>query len=277
MSNRFSREVSTKIMATSDDRGELSPRECKPGDRPGGFSRPWMVDFLRRARRTGDIPAALELIEGGWGDYHQARQEDMIFEAACLELDQVVRVRTVTTLEGLASTGNIAAAKLLIKELRKVREEIAELVGQGGHRATPGAPEPDADDDGGPAAEGPCRDCWDGLHAECPHCGEPVVIVAADREELPWVVDREAEGGVSRKGVVRDGDRPRDLARAEAADRRRRTYHAAEPDDPGPGPGEAPEPLMSEGWRPHQTEQDQYEQVSDEHGHARFRRIRIGR
>lgn len=261
-------------MATTDESSDLATSECKPSGRPR-FSRPWMAGFLLDARRTGDIPAALERADAGWGDYYQSRAEDLAFDGECGVLDQVVRQKTVTTLEALASTGNLGAAKLLLKQLLAVRREIAELIEQGeGRPASPAAQVEGRD----ACPVGPCKDCWDGLHAECPHCGVPVVMVhrSVPDADLPIVVDKTAEAKVSRFSVVRDGDRPRDLARFEAEDRRRRLFHQLEdrPDDREPGPG--PEPLMSPGWRPHPTEQDQYEQVNDDQGGARFRRIRLG-
>lgn len=94
--------------------GRGDDEKCKA---PGTYSATWMAAFLDDAFSSGEVKGALARAGVNLLEYRRARNLDAAFDAACLELDDIIRISTVQAVEIEASAGNLGAVKLLVKGL----------------------------------------------------------------------------------------------------------------------------------------------------------------
>ena len=132
------------------------PSPPEPGPPPPTFSRPWMADFLTRARASGDVGAALRSLEVDPDQYSRARRTDPAFDAACTDLDSLIDESVHHALAAQALTGSVGAIRLW----RQIRAEALAAA-----RAA-AAPPP-------PPTEADRRAAYDRLAAGLAAAGEP--------------------------------------------------------------------------------------------------------
>ena len=127
-----------------------------PDPPPPTFSRPWCSDFLRIARASGDVGAALRSLAVDPDQYSRARRTDPAFNAACTDLDELVDASVHHALAAQALTGSVGAIRLW----RQIRAEALTAA-----RAA-AAPPP-------PPTEADRRAAYDRLAAGLAAAGEP--------------------------------------------------------------------------------------------------------
>jgi hypothetical protein len=116
-------------LATHQKNQEADPTDCKaplkgpgsPQARPraadGGYSQSWMRGFLADVGATGDLAGGLTRAGLSFVEYRRARNQDLAFDLACLDLDQSVRLAAISAVEAKAAGGDLGAIKLLAKGL----------------------------------------------------------------------------------------------------------------------------------------------------------------